>query len=423
MANLIIKNGWVIDPLLDFEGLKELYITQGKISDKPAKGAQTLDAAGKVICPGFIDLHVHLREPGQEEKETIYSGSLASVKGGFTSICCMPNTSPAIDNASAVEYICNRARENKLANVFPVAAITRERKGQALVEMGDMVKAGAVAFTDDGGWVTNSHIMRRAIEYAQTFNTTIMSHAEDHTLSAGGVMNEGTVSTRLGLRPISAMSESVAVARDTLLAEDAGRIHIAHVSTKAAVDIIRAAKRRGVAVTAETTPHYFSLTEEAVNGYNTNAKVNPPLRTDKDLKAIIRGLQDGTLDAIATDHAPHTLDDKRTEFDQAAFGISGLETAFALGFTKLVKTGKLTLKQLIAKMTVGPMQVLRLPNKGSLQPGHDADVVILDTEKEWTVDVKSFVSRGKNSPFDGWTLQGVVEKTIVGGRMVYRVTD
>ncbi|MFH1428602.1 MAG: dihydroorotase [Candidatus Margulisiibacteriota bacterium] len=419
MANLIIKNGLVIDPLLDYEGQKDIYITQGKITDKPAIGAQVIDAKGMIVCPGFIDIHVHLREPGQEEKETIYSGSLAAVKGGFTSICSMPNTVPAIDNASAVEYIRNRAKENKLVNIFPIAAITRERKGEELVEMGDIVKAGGVGFSDDGCWLTNSLIMRRAIEYAQMFGSVIISHAEDHSLSADGYMNESYTATKMGLKPIAAAAESVAVARDVLLAEEFGRVHIAHISTKAAVDIIRTAKKRGVMVTAETAPHYFSLTEEACTGYNTNAKVNPPLRTDSDVKAIIKGLQDGTIDAIATDHAPHTQDDKNKEFGLAAFGISGLETAFALGYTKLVRTEKLSLKQLIYKMTVGPMQILKLQNKGSLQVGHDADVVILDPDQQFTVDVNTFVSRGKNSPFNGIELQGAIETTIVGGRVVY----
>ena len=421
MANLIIKNGWVVDPLLDFEGKRDVYITQGKIADKPAKTAKVIDATGKIVCPGLIDLHVHLREPGQEEKETIYTGSQAAAKGGFTSICCMPNTKPAIDNASDVEYICNRAKENKLVNVFPIAAITMGRHGKELVEMADIVESGAVGFTDDGGWVNDANVMRKAIEYAQMFNVVVMSHAEDRNLSAEGVMNEGFLATKMGLKPIPDASESVAVARDVLLAEDFGKVHLQHISTKASVDIIRAAKKRGVAVTAETTPHYFTLTEDAVAGYNTNAKMNPPLRALRDVQAIIGGLQDGTIDAIATDHAPHTFDDKRVEFDKAAFGISGLETAFALGFTQLVKTGKLTLKQLLYRMIVGPARVIRLKNKGSLQPGHDADIVILDTEQIWTVNVKDFASKGKNSPFDGWQLQGVVEKTIVGGRVVFEV--
>ena len=423
MANLIIKNGWVIDPLLDFEGKRDVYITQGKIADKPAKTAKVIDATGKIVCPGFIDLHVHLREPGQEEKETIYTGSQAAAKGGFTSICCMPNTSPPIDNASDVEYICNRAKENKLVNVFPIAAITMGRKGEELVEMADIVESGAVGFSDDGGWVSDANMMRRAIEYSQMFNVVIMSHAEDRNLSAGGVMNEGFLATKMGLKPIPDASESVAVARDVLLAEDFGKVHLQHISTKAAVDIIRAAKKRGVSVTAETAPHYFTLTEESVAGYNTNAKMNPPLRTARDVHAVIAGLQDGTIDVIATDHAPHTFDDKRVEFDQAAFGISGLETAFALGFTQLVKTGKLTLKQLLYRMIVGPARVIRMKNKGSLQPGHDADVVILDAEKVWTVNVKDFASKGKNSPFDGWQVQGLVETTIVGGRVVYQIEN
>ena len=419
MPNYTIKNGTLIDPLLDYEGKKDLHIVQGKFTDKPAPGSQVIDAKGKVVCPGFIDLHVHLREPGQEEKETILSGSQAAVKGGFTSICCMPNTSPPLDNAAAIEYIRNRSKENKLANIFPVAAITKGQRGSELVEMGDIVKAGAVGFTDDGHWVPNSQVMRRAIEYSQTFNTIIMSHAEDFTLSDGGVMNESYLSTSLGLKPISTASESIAVARDVLLAEEFGRVHIAHVSTKAALDIIRGAKKRGVPVSAETAPHYFALTEEAVKGYNTNAKMKPPLRSEKDRQAIIRALQDGTLDAIATDHAPHTHDDKNVEFDQASFGIVGLETALAIGYTTLVKTGKLTLLQLIYKMTVGPLKVLRMQNKGSLQVGHDADLAIIDLDTEYTIDSKTFHSRGKNTPFNGWSVQGLVEKTIVGGRLVY----
>jgi dihydroorotase len=419
MANLIIKNGLVIDPLMDLEGKKDIYISQGKFAKSPSPGAQVIDAAGKIVCPGLIDLHVHLREPGQEEKETILSGSLAAVKGGFTSICCMPNTKPALDNASIIEYIKNRARENKLVYIFPVCAITKSREGKELVEMAEIVKAGAIGFSDDGSWLTNSHIMRRAIEYSQMLNSVIISHAEDHALSAGGVMNEGFLSTKMGLAPIPSVAESAAVARDVLLAEEFGKVHIAHISTKASVDIIRSAKKRGVPVTAETAPHYFCLTEDAVTDYNTDAKVNPPLRTMRDVNAIIRGLQDGTIDAIATDHAPHTFEDKHVEFGYAAFGISGLETAFALGYTKLVKTGKLSLKQLIAKMTAGPMQIVRLHNKGSLQYGFDADLTIIDLEKQFTVDTKTFISRGKNSPFNGMELFGVVERTISSGRTVY----
>ena len=419
MANLIIKNGWVVDPLLDTEGIRDIFVSQGKLTDKAPANAKVIDAKGKIVCPGLIDMHVHLREPGQEEKETILTGSQAAAKGGFTSICCMPNTQPPIDKASDVEYIKNRQQEIRLVNIFPIACITKERLGKELSEMNALALAGAVAFSDDGGWVENANVMRRAIEYAQMFNRLIISHCEDSGLSAGGVMNEGALSTKMGLRPIPNASESIAVSRDILLAEHYGPVHLAHISTKESVALIRAAKKKGVPVTAETAPHYFCLTDEAVEGYNTNAKVNPPLRSDKDVQAIIKGLQDGTIDAIATDHAPHTLDDKRTEFDQAAFGISGLETAFSLGFTTLVTPGKLTLKRFISAMTCEPAKVLQLKNKGSLQPGNDADIVIIDPEKSWTVRASEFVSKGKNTPFDGWELTGVVTHTILGGRSVY----
>jgi dihydroorotase len=393
-----------------------VYIVHGKIAEKPAPGARVIDAMGKVICPGFIDLHAHLREPGQEEKETIQTGTLAAAKGGFTSICCMPNTVPPIDNAAIVEMIKNRKSS---VNLLPIACISKGREGKELVDMGELVRAGAVGFSDDGGWVSNSRLMRRAMEYAAMFKSVVMSHCEDHTLSADGVMNEGFLSTKLGLRPHPIAAEAIAVARELVLAESYGPVHLAHISAKESVELIRWAKKKGIPVTAETCPHYFSLTEDAVDGYDTSAKVNPPLRTAKDVQAIIKGLQDGTLDAISTDHAPHTFDDKHVEFDHAAFGISGFETAFALGVSTLVKPGKLTLKQLIATMTVGPSRILRLEKKASLQPGYDADLVILDPAREWTVDVRQFVSKGKNSPFNGWTLTGAVEKTIVGGQVVW----
>lgn len=424
--NILIKNGRVIDPSQGIDEMRNLFIEDGKIKDYPLNteelerdpNVQVISASGKIVSPGFIDMHVHLREPGFEHKETIRTGCAAAAAGGFTSVVCMPNTNPVNDNASVTEYILLKARTDGVVNVFPVGAITKGQKGETLAEIGEMWEAGCVAISDDGRPVMNSKIMRYAMEYAKAFGIPVISHAEDINLSSGGVMNEGFISSMLGLRGIPNASEEVIVARDITLAELTGaHIHIAHVSTSGAVRLIRDAKRRGVDVTAEATPHHFTLTDKAVLGYDTNVKVNPPVRTKEDMEAIREGLQDGTIDVIATDHAPHTEDEKKVEFDLAPFGISGLETALPLSL-KLVEDGVLTLPEMIGKLTFVPAQIIK-STRGTLKIGAIADVVVFDPNRVITVDREKFRSKGKNTPFHGWKLSGCVLYTIVGGKVVF----
>lgn len=424
--NILIKDGRVIDPSQGIDEMRNLFIEDGKIKDYPLNteelerdpNVQVISASGKIVSPGFIDMHVHLREPGFEHKETIRTGCAAAAAGGFTSVVCMPNTNPVNDNASVTEYILLKARTDGVVNVFPVGAITKGQKGETLAEIGEMWEAGCVAISDDGRPVMNSKIMRYAMEYAKAFGIPVISHAEDINLSSGGVMNEGFISSMLGLRGIPNASEEVIVARDITLAELTGaHIHIAHVSTSGAVRLIRDAKRRGVDVTAEATPHHFTLTDKAVLGYDTNVKVNPPVRTKEDMEAIREGLQDGTIDVIATDHAPHTEDEKKVEFDLAPFGISGLETALPLAL-KLVEDGVLTLPEMIGKLTFVPAQIIK-STRGTLKIGAIADVVVFDPNRVITVDREKFRSKGKNTPFHGWKLSGCVLYTIVGGKVVF----
>jgi len=370
--------------------------------------------------PGLIDMHVHLREPGFEYKETIKTGTEAAVYGGFTTVCCMPNTYPVHDNASVTEFIIRRAAEEGSCPVLPIGAITKGQKGEELAEMGTMVKEGCIAFSDDGSPVMNSLIMRRALEYSKTFDVPIISHCEDITLSDSGVMNEGLMSVTLGLKGIPAESEQIMIFRDIALAELTGaRLHIAHVSTEGSIQLIRNAKKRGVHVTAETCPHYFSLTEDAVKGYDTNAKVNPPLRTERDKEAIEDGLRDGTIDVIATDHAPHHADEKLREFDLSPSGISGLETALGLSL-RLVHKGVLTMQQLVEKMSLHPARILQMHGKAMLKVGSDADIVIVDKNREWKVDAEKFISKGKNTPFHGWILKGMAVVTLCKGKVYER---
>ena len=436
--NILIKNGHLVDPSQGIDGIHDVLVSKGKIQElkphgakgkgqKPAKnnirrkteepGLITIDAEGMLVLAGLVDMHVHLREPGFEYKETIKTGTEAAVAGGITSVCCMPNTNPVNDNASVTDFILKRTMERGFCDVFPVGAITKGQKGEELAEFGMMYEAGCIAFSDDGRPVMDSLIMRRALEYSKIFNVPVISHAEDLSLAAGGVMNEGLLSFKLGLKGIPAQAEEIMIARDIALAElTGGRLHIAHVSTKGSVELIRSAKKRGIAdVTAETCPHYFSITEEAVNGYNANAKVNPPLRKTEDLEAIRQGLTDNTIDAIATDHAPHHRDEKLGEFDLAPSGISGFETSIGLSM-KLVDDGVLTLNQLIEKMALNPSRIVGI-RKGTLKQGADADIVILDPHSEYTVDSSGFRSKGKNTPFEGWKLSTRPVATISKGRI------
>ena len=431
--NLLIKGGRVVDPSQGLDATMDVLVENGKISkigkDLPDSGAkasrkapalQVIDARNLLVLPGLVDMHTHLREPGYEYKETIETGSEAALAGGFTSIACMPNTDPINDNRSVTEFIIRQAVKCGLVNVYPVAAISKGSEGKGLTEFGDLVEAGAVAFSDDGRPVMTGGLMRRALEYAGSFGVPIISHCEDATLSAGGLMNEGLTSTELGLPGIPSISEEVMVARDILIASyTEAALHIAHVSTAGSVDLIRDAKRRGVRVTAETAPHYFCLSEEALTEFDTRLKMNPPLRSTADIAAIKKGLRDGTLDAIATDHAPQSSIEKEVEFEYAANGIIGLETSLGLSL-RLVDEGILTLTQLVEKMSLNPAKILRL-NKGTLKPGADADITIVDPEKAWTVDVKKFRSKSRNSPFGGWQLKGKVTHTIVAG--VVKFTD
>lgn len=423
---LLIKGGRVIDPASGKDKKGSVYIEDGKIKSHPAdtkkieseKGVEIIDAGGKIIAPGLVDIHVHLREPGFEYKETIKTGCESAAAGGFTSIVCMPNTNPINDNASVTEYIMLKARTEGIVNVFPIGAITKGEKGETLAQIGEMYEAGCVGISDDGMPVMNSKVMRHAMEYVKAFGIPVLTHAEDKNLSGHGVMNEGDTSTLLGLGGIPSASEDVMVSRDITLAELTGtHLHICHVSTAGSVRLIRAAKKRGVNVTAEAAPHHFTLTDRAVAEYDTNAKMNPPLRREEDRLALIEGLKDGTIDAIATDHAPHSEDEKKVEFDLAPFGIVGLETSLSLSL-KLVEDGILTLPEMIEKMTSIPSRILNL-GRGTLEVGAPADVVIFDADAAVKIDRSKFRSKSKNTPFDGWDLKGRVLYTIVGGKVVY----
>jgi dihydroorotase len=422
---ILIKGGQVIDPGRG-NGPADVLIERGKITAvgpklKAPAGAKVLDAEGKIVLPGFIDLHVHFREPGFEYKETIQSGAAAAVAGGFTSVCCMPNTNPVNDNQSITEFILEKARVAGTANVFPIGAITKGLEGKELAEIGDLHRVGCVAISDDGLPVMNSLVMRRAMEYAIAFDVPVVDHCEDLHLSEGGCMNEGFVSTQLGLPGVPAAAEDVMVARNLALAELTGaRLHLAHLSTAGSVRMVRDAKARGIKVTAEACPHHFMLTEEAVCGYNTHAKMNPPLRTWADVQAIKEGLRDGTIDAIATDHAPHAMQEKQQEFAAAPNGIVGLETAWPLTLT-LVEEGVLSLEAAVAKLTTEPAKAFGLA-KGTLAPGADADVTIADLHKSWEVDPARFRSKSRNTPFAGWKVKGRILTTLVGGKIVFEAS-
>ena len=421
---ILIKNGHVIDPANGRNGIMDVFIDKGIISevghDLELDGLEmeVIDAAGKVVVPGLVDMHCHLREPGFEYKEDIESGTRSAVAGGITSVACMPNTKPVTDNAGIITYIKARAKEAGYANVYPIGAVSKGLEGKELAEIGEMKFAGAVALSDAGRPVSESGLMRRAMEYAKMFDLKVISHCEDISLADDGYMNEGAVASEMGLRGISRAAEEVMVARDIIIAEaiDAP-VHIAHVSTRGSVELVRQAKKRGVAVTCETCPHYFSLPDKACEGFNTNAKMNPPLRTDDDVAAIKEGLKDGTIDCIVTDHAPHHIDEKNCEFGYALNGIVGFETSLGLGIRYLVNEGVLTLEELIRKMSLNPSKILGI-SKGTLGEGKAADVTIFDPEKEWTVDISKLQSKSKNSPYDGFMLYGKPEYVIVGGNLV-----
>lgn len=420
--NLLIKGGRVIDPSQGIDDTLDVLIENGLVKEigkgLSAAGIETIDAAGKYVVPGLIDMHVHLRDPGLEYKEDIISGTKAAVAGGFTSIVCMPNTKPAIDNKAISSYIINKAKAEGFCNVFPVGTITQGMHGDRLAEMGELKESGCVGVSDDGKPVRNSELMRRALQYANGIGILVLTHAEELDLVGEGVMNEGFTSTELGLKGIPRVAEDIATARDVMLAEYCNApIHICHVSTKGAVQIIRDAKARGVKVTCETAPHYFTLTDDAVRGYNTNAKMNPPLREADDLAAIKVGLKDGTIDCIATDHAPHHIDEKDVEFNEAMNGIVGLETSLSLSL-KLVEAGLLTLPQLIEKMSCKPSELLGL-GRGTLKAGSVADLTVIDPAKQWTVTEATLSSKSKNSPWLGETMTGAAACTVVGGKVVF----
>ena len=425
----IIRNGRVVDPKNKIDKKVDILIENGKIAKigessqfrpgEVTRSTITIDATGKVVTPGLIDMHTHLREPGREDEETIASGTRAAAQGGFTSICCMPNTQPVIDSVSGVKFILTTASQEGVVNVYPIGSITKGQKGEELAEIGKMRIAGIVGISDDGKPVMNAQVIRRALEYANMFNLPVISHCEDLNLSLDGVMNEGFTSTILGLKGIPRQAEEIMVARDIALAElTGGKLHLAHITTRRSVELVGQAKKKRISVTCETAPHYLSLSEEDVRGYNTNTKTNPPLRTKDDIKALCEGLADGTIDCIASDHAPHLDVEKDLEYNMAPFGIIGLETMLPLIITNLVRKKILSLNEAIAKLTVNPANILGL-EKGSLSIGSDADLTIIDLNLEKKVG-NEFTSQSKNSPFIGWELQGFPVVTIVGGKVVMK---
>lgn len=425
MSAILLKGGRVVDPSQKHDAVADLLVVDGKVEKVGRNlgtpdGAEVFELGGKVVAPGLIDLHVHFREPGQEDVETVATGAMAAVAGGFTSVCAMPNTDPVTDNQAAVGFIVRQALRAAKARVYPIGAITLGQRGEKLAEFGEMVGAGAVAVSDDGKPVVSSHMMRTALEYAKTFGIPVADHCEEPTLSAGGVMHEGIVSTRLGLKGIPAAAEEIMVARDIILAElTGGHVHLCHMSTRGSVELIRRAKDKGLNVTAEATPHHFALTHDRCEGYDTNAKMNPPLREAADREAIRQGLKDGTIDVISTDHAPHHYDAKEREFDDAPNGIIGLETSFGLAMTHLVHGGLLGLSELIARMSTDAAKIFKLQG-GTLRAGSPADVVVIDPNRKWTVDPAKSFSKSRNTPFAGTELVGRVEMTIVRGSVVFR---
>ena len=426
---LVIANGYVIDPAQRMNAGRNVLLENGRIvgvlerSEPLPEDAKILDATGLIVAPGFIDLHTHLREPGQEYKETIATGASAAVAGGWTSVCAMPNTDPINDNPALTRFMIEQGQAAQMANVFPIGAVTKGSGGKELAEMGEMKNAGIVAVSDDGRPVPSASMMRRAMEYARGFDLTVVDHCQDSSLSAGGVMHEGRWSLILGLRGMPAAAEDVDAVRDCVLAKLTGaKVHLAHVSTKGALEAVRAAKREGLNVTCEVTPHHWTLTDEAVADYDTNTKMSPPLRSQEHLEAILEGMKDGTIDAIATDHAPHHFDEKSLEFDQAPFGITGLETAVGLTFD-LVNRGLIDLERMVEMCSTNPARIFGLTDRGSLQANAHADLTVLDPQFSWVFDVNRTRSKSKNTPFHGRSMQGAAVATIVGGRLVYLHPD
>ena len=424
MPTLLIKNGRIMDPANQRDEKGDLLVADGKIAEIGktirTQADEVIDAAGKVVVPGFVDMHVHLREPGREDKESIASGTRAAAAGGFTSVCPMPNTDPVCDTAQGLQFLRSRARENAVVNVFPIAAVTKGQKGENITEFGDLVYYGAVAFSDDGHSIMNAEIMRRALEYTSMFNVPILDHCEDINLSEGGQMRSGHMAMKLGLKGIPRAANSCQVARDMDLAHyTGGRVHICHVSVREELDYIATAKAKGVKVTCEVTPHHLTLTDNCLETYDTNFKMSPPLGPEDDRLALIEGLRNGTIDCIATDHAPHTDMEKDRVMSEAPFGVIGLESAFPVLYTDLVLKKEIGLAALIEKMTVAPARILRVP-KGTLAIGEDADIAILDLDTEFTLDVTKFFSRSRNCPFAGRKLRGRAWATVVGGRVVFR---
>jgi len=422
--SLLIKGGRVIDPASGIDDFLDIFIQEEKITkiskNLDLSGSQLIEAAGKVVSPGFIDIHTHLREPGREDEETIASGTRAAVRGGFTTVCCMPNTNPPIDEPSLVEFIYQQAKLKGVIEVLPIATITRKREGKNMAELGRLHRAGAIAFSDDGDWVADSNLMRRALEYTKMLGAPVISHPEDKSLSRRGVMNEGYFSTILGLEGIPREAEEIAVFRDLVLAKmTRSPLHLAHISTQGSIKLIREAKEKRIRVTAEVTPHHFTLTDEVVRNFDTNTKINPPLRTQEDINEIKKALKEGVIEVIATDHAPHSPEEKELDYPTAPFGIIGLETALGLIVRELVETKILTLTEAMAKLTINPAQILGL-DRGYLREGGIANIAIFDPESRWRVTDKNFSSLSKNSPFIGWELPARVNWTIFRGKVVYK---
>lgn len=421
MRTTLITGGRVIDPSQGIDQIGDLWLGRGQVLPPGGGGCEeaevVIDARGMIVCPGLIDIHVHLREPGNEEDETIATGAAAALAGGVTTVCCMPNTLPALDSQGAAEFVVLQAQRARKANVYPVGAVSKGRQGEELAELGQLVAGGAVAFTDDGAPVASASLMRRALEYATMFDRVIMQHCQVPELTVGGVMNEGFESMRLGLTGMPAAAEDIMVARDIRLAEiTGGRLHIQHISTARSVELVREGKRRGVRVSAEACPHHFTLTDERLRSFDSNYKMNPPLRTWEDVEAVIGGLGDGTIEVLATDHAPHAPEKKMRELDQAPFGIVGLETLLPITVLGLIEPGHLTWPEVIRKLTVNPATLLGLP-KGTLRPGADADVTIIDPEARWTIDPEAFFSKSRNTPYAGWQVRGRAHTVIVCGEV------